>query len=82
MANETVTVTQSVNNVHVVTSGATGLNAGGDIDGNLSITPIWNESGTEFTSLLLTPQVPQPVSYLICRSVVCLSSLLIRRVTL
>tara|TARA_R100001510_G_C7656576_1_gene216739 strand:- start:4698 stop:6428 length:1731 start_codon:yes stop_codon:yes gene_type:complete len=53
MANETVTVTQSVNNVHVVTSGATGLNAGGDIDGNLSITPIWNESGTEFTSLLV-----------------------------
>ena len=53
MANETVTVTQSVNNVHVVTSGATGLNAGGDIDGNLSITPIWNESGTEFPSLLV-----------------------------
>ena len=75
MANETVTVTQSVNNVHVVTSGATGLNAGGDIDGNLSITPLcW--------LMLLTPQVPQPVSYLICRSEVSLSSLLIRRVTL
>ena len=63
MANETVTVNQSTNSVTVnqstntasivATNSGAGLGSGGDIDGNLTITPTWNIGGNEFTSLLV-----------------------------
>ena len=63
MANETVTVNQSTNSVTVnqstntasivATNSGAALGSGGDIDGNLTITPTWNIGGNEFTSLLV-----------------------------